>query len=445
MITQGISAFAGKSVLLLQGPVGPFFRLLAADLRRVGATVHKVNFNGGDLLFYPRGGLSYRGDLAQWPAWLESLVAEQGIDVIMLFGDCRPIHQAARALAERLGLELGVFEEGYVRPDFITLERHGVNGHSRMPRTPGRYRAVERAEPTKVQAVGGSYWHAVLWAVLYYLAAVALRPVYARYVHHRRLSLLEALPWIRSALRKWLYRWREAGIEARLAGEASRRFFLVPLQVHNDAQVHVHSDFDSVPQFIRAVMKSFSRSAPADTLLVFKHHPMDRGYHDYGARIAELSRRYGVAGRVLYIHDQHLPTLLDHARGVVVVNSTVGLQALHHLRPLKVCGTAIYDMPGLTYQGRLSQFWCDEQWPGPDPDLLQRYHHFLVATTQLNGSFYRRLRGAPLATGVRWAPGDPTASTPAAADTRPAVMPPDAVSGIRTPETPEDRRLAPGW
>lgn len=44
------SGFASKRVLLLQGPVGPFFWNLAKDLRSVGATVFKFNFNAGDWL-----------------------------------------------------------------------------------------------------------------------------------------------------------------------------------------------------------------------------------------------------------------------------------------------------------------------------------------------------------------------------------------------------------
>ena len=42
-----------RRVLLLQGPIGPFFRNLGDDLIQAGATVHKINFNGGDWLFYP--------------------------------------------------------------------------------------------------------------------------------------------------------------------------------------------------------------------------------------------------------------------------------------------------------------------------------------------------------------------------------------------------------
>ena len=40
-----------RNLLLLQGPMGPFFARLAAVLRTRGQTVSKVNFNGGDEWF----------------------------------------------------------------------------------------------------------------------------------------------------------------------------------------------------------------------------------------------------------------------------------------------------------------------------------------------------------------------------------------------------------
>lgn len=63
MLSRGLEQFKDKRVLLLQGPVGPFFKRLAADLRGAGAQVHKVNFNAGDWLFYPRGAIAYRGTM----------------------------------------------------------------------------------------------------------------------------------------------------------------------------------------------------------------------------------------------------------------------------------------------------------------------------------------------------------------------------------------------
>ena len=67
-----------KRVLLLQGPVGPFFRRLATLLRAAGAEVHKVNFNGGDCLFYPTDALTWRGHPAEWPQFLARLLEQIG-------------------------------------------------------------------------------------------------------------------------------------------------------------------------------------------------------------------------------------------------------------------------------------------------------------------------------------------------------------------------------
>jgi capsular polysaccharide export protein len=72
----------------------------------------------------------------------------------------------------------------------------------------------------------------------------------------------------------------------------------------------------------------------------------------------------------------------------VVVNSTVGLSALHHRRPLIALGTAIYDMPGLTWQGGLDAFWR-EAGP-PDGVLYQAFLDYVMHHTQINGDFYTR-------------------------------------------------------
>ena len=70
MIAQGLDSFKGKRVLLLQSPVGPFFWRLARDLRWAGAQVCKINFNGGDLLFYPFGAINFTGSQDEWPEFL---------------------------------------------------------------------------------------------------------------------------------------------------------------------------------------------------------------------------------------------------------------------------------------------------------------------------------------------------------------------------------------
>lgn len=408
MLNRNFAQFKGQRILLLQGPVGPFFARLARDLRAAGATVFKINFHLGDRLFYPRGALDYRGTMEDWPAWIDDKLGELDIDSVLLFGDCRPLHAAAHDAASRRGIEVGVFEEGYVRPDYVTLERTGVNGFSRLPRNPDFYRRTHHAIPAR-RTLGSTYWAMVGWGFLYFTVGALGRPLYPHYRHHRPLQLREMFPWLRSWWRKLVYRYAERGLQARLAGVERRRYYLVPLQVHNDAQLAVHAEFEGMADFIGVALASFAAHAPEDTLLVFKHHPLDRGYSDYTRLIAAESRRLGVVDRVLYLHDQHLPTLLRKARGVVVVNSTVGLSALGHHAPTKVCGDAIYDIDGLTYQGTLDAFWADAgPATRPDPELLRHFRAHLIERTQLNGSFYKRLSGTGNATGMVW--GDASAA-----------------------------------
>ncbi|MEO0503706.1 MAG: capsule biosynthesis protein CapA, partial [Pseudomonadota bacterium] len=120
--------------LFLQGPHGPFFHRLGAMLRRAGATVWRVGFNAGDraFWFHPASYIPYRGTAGDWPDTFTTLIADKGVTDIVLYGDVRPVHAEAVAEARRRGLTVHVFEEGYMRPYWVTYERGGTNGNSRL-------------------------------------------------------------------------------------------------------------------------------------------------------------------------------------------------------------------------------------------------------------------------------------------------------------------------
>src|SRR5262249_30988842 len=154
--------------------------------------------------------------------------------------------------------------EGYVRPNFITFERFGVNGYSLIPRRPRFYRELSHLPPVSERQVGNTFWRAALWAVLYYVASSLCYPLFRRYRHHRPLTVVEAAPWIRSVWRKQAYRWLERDVLDLLTGALSKKFFLVPLQISIDSQVYEHSRFASVTDFVHHVVRSFATQAPDD-------------------------------------------------------------------------------------------------------------------------------------------------------------------------------------
>jgi capsular polysaccharide export protein len=385
--------------------MGPFFQRFANVLRSHGAEVFKINFCAGDSLFYPRRATRYRGTRDSWPDFLSDFLSRNAIDAIFLFGDCRQHHRVAVQIANASGIEVYVFEEGYLRPDFVTIEPGGVNSFSSVPKDPAVFRKFEThpallRKPDRVRHAFG--WHLV-YATLYFVASYVMGWRYPHYRHHKPFRpFYEGFVWTRGAIRKLIYAWTQRNVLRHLASEASRKYYLVPLQVERDAQICVHSQFSSLPGFIRTVIVSFARHAPPDTLLVFKHHPYDRGHNNYAGVIERVARRAGVEHRVAYVHDLHLPALLRHARGTVVINSTVGLSSVHHGTPVCVLGSANYDMPGLSHQGPLESFWGSPQ--KPDAGLYAHFRAWLCAYNQANGSFYAPLRGAAAGAGLKWPP-----------------------------------------
>ena len=118
-----------------------------------------------------------------------------------------------------------------------------------------------------------------------------------------------------------------------------------------------------------------------------KHHPRDRGYNHYGAHIQRLEQQFGLKGRLFYFHDSSLAPILrkPSCQGVVLINSSVGFQALFHGAPLKAMGQAPFNIDGLADQQPLASFWQQPQ--RSERALFRRIYNHVLGTTQINGNF----------------------------------------------------------
>mgnify|MGYP003384959547 CR=1 FL=1 len=376
------------AVLFLQGPMGPFFRKLIGKLREKGAKAYKINFNGGDQ-WYSRGidATAFSGRESEWAQFLRLFITEKKVGSICVYGDCRRYHRIAKTVADELGLGFYAFEEGYIRPNHLTFERNGVNGYSEIA-----IDGLPQWEDIEIEAenvMGGTLLNRARYCTVYYNIAYLMRFKFSHYRHHRSFSpAYEAGCWLRALARHYLYKVTQISVQDKLVQQHSGRYFLVPLQVYNDAQIQFHSPYEAMEDFIRQLMESFSEHAGEQDILVFKHHPMDRGHSHYGELIASVANDLGISERAEYCHDQHLPTLLNHAKGVITINSTTALSAFYHKASVRVMGDAFYDIEGLCSQQSLADFW---QQPEPiDYELFLRLRNFLVHHGQVNGSYYRK-------------------------------------------------------
>lgn len=386
---NSIGNLKNKNILLLQGPIGFFFKKLDTNFRKKGAKTFRIGLNAGDHFFsYNDNYIPYKGTQFEWKYFIENFLEDKKIDKVFLFGDCRFYQSILVEVASQLDIEIFVFEEGYIRPHYITLERFGVNDYSHISRNPNFYddlKLMEFNNPKNTKSHPLYMWTSV---VMYYFTGRLFHLRYRHYKHHRSFSAIQEFFFgTRSLIRKLIYTQYDKKYLKQIQGKLDNKYFFVPLQTHNDFQILQHSNYGSIEKFIREVLKSFAEETDSRVKIMFKHHPIDRGRKNYKNFICKQSRILGISDRVLVVHEVHLPTCLQHALGTVTINSTVGLSSLYHGTATITLGNAIYDIEGLTNKNKkLKDFWSNPQ--KPDMELLAKFRQHLIQATQLNGSFY---------------------------------------------------------
>jgi capsular polysaccharide export protein len=381
-----------RRFLFLQGPHGPFFAQLAAMLTHAGAACWRVGFNAGDSRFWNDRSsyIPFAGAQTDWPRTLDDLLTAKGITDLVLYGDTREIHRAGIALGERKGIRIHVFEEGYLRPSWVTYERGGSNGHSPLMSTSiAEMTDALRGHAPELPgapARWGEMRQHMFYGALYHFHVLFRNRGYKAFKPHRALTVRqEFLLYL-----KMLVRLPLTIAERALATWRIRRggfpYHLFLLQLEHDSAFQAHSPFAVMTDVLKDVITAFAASAPPHHHLVFKAHPLEDGRAPLASEIKRLSRRAGVAARVHYVKGGKLARLLDQARAVLTVNSTAAQQALWRGLPVKTLGQAIYAKPELVSAQPLQAFFADPI--PPDMRAYRDFRHYLLESSQVAGGYY---------------------------------------------------------
>lgn len=394
---QGIQRISGQGrrFLFLQGPHGPYFNRLGRMVAATGAEVWRVGFNRGDRAFWSdtNSYIPYKGTLEQWPQTFRDLIAQKSITDIVLYGDTRPVHAWAVQIARAEGLTVHVFEEGYLRPYWITYERGGVNGHSKLMQltVPQMQKALESLdmELPDAPARWGDMRQHMFWGALYHWFVMTGFWDYRNFRPHRALTVRqEFLLYLRRLVLMPLHRWERMLATLRIK-HGGFPYHLVLLQLEHDASFQMHSPFKTMSEFLAVVMEGFAKGAAPHHHIVFKAHPLEDGRVPVARDIKRLAKEHGVTGRVHFVRGGKLARLLNHARTAVTVNSTAAQQVLWRGLPLKTFGAAVYAKPEFVSTQPLAEFFSAPT--RPDSRAYRDYRHYLLETSQVPGGFYSSL------------------------------------------------------
>ncbi|MDF3413156.1 capsular biosynthesis protein [Sulfitobacter sp. M57] len=378
--------------LFLQGPHGPFFNRLGKMLRLAGADVWRVGFNAGDraFWFHPASYIPFNGTAAEWDDTFASLLTEKSVTDIVLYGDTRPIHASAVAEAKRRGITVHVFEEGYMRPYWVSYERGGSNGNSRLMEMTIPQMQTALAQSDMEAPLPPGHWgdmrQHIFYGALYHWFVMFRNGAYRNFRPHRSLPVTTefGLYVKRLLLMPLLAADRLlATMRIRLGGFP---YHLALLQLEHDSSFQEHSPFNTTADFLELVIKGFAEGAPKHHHLVIKAHPLEDGRVPVRRDVKRLAAKLGIANRVHFVRGGKLAQLLNDARTAVTVNSTAGQQVLWRGIPLKVFGRAVYAKPEFVSDQPLAEFFAGAS--RPDNRAYKDYRRYLLETSQVPGGFY---------------------------------------------------------
>jgi len=347
-----------RNFLFLQGPNSFFFKKLAQSLRENGDRTTKISFCGGDEFFWnDKNRIAFKGKAEEFDNFLKDLNKEYNFTDIVIYGDCRKYHKIAINRFKKAGTKIHVFEEGYFRPNWITYELDGVNDNS-------------------------SYTY------IHYIFRYFYEDIYSSYNPHRSLTgETEGRAWFR----RWIFtypRRLKHRLEQKSIIKNEGEYFLFALQLCIDSQIIEHSKFSGMRDAIDFVLRDFRKNAPKNLTLVVKSHPEEPGINKLRNKTMELTKELGLDGRILFTNGGNMPEYIKNSNGVICINSTTTLSALHHNKPVKCLGEALYNFEGLTDQKDLKDFW--KKPTNADTEIFNKFKKYVHDTTQINGNFYNK-------------------------------------------------------
>lgn len=383
------------NILLLQGPVGPFFSYFADFCIDNNVSVHKITFHYGEAWFYKHPQNIFKEDVHKWQKYFTDYVLQHNIQQIFLIGTHKIYHKIAIEYCKQHGIEIIVFEEGYIRSGFITVEKDGVNGNTSIPREPNVYYSYNtkhqiRLKQTNTLNTFAKLYNKFIFFYKYSFGLFITQWAIPNYKHHMPAKGIKTfikwnkfylssiyhtiLPFEKEKNTKWLY-------------ENQNQYYIAILQINTDSAITEYSTYNSMGEFITEVMSSFAMHAPKHTKLIIKHHPYDRGIHDYTNIINRLTKQLHLQTRIKYIIDLHLDLGLELSLGCILINSTTGYSSIERgIKTIALSKNAVFNIKGLTYQGSLSSFWNSEE--KPDQKLYTRFKNYVIYHSQMRGCFY---------------------------------------------------------
>jgi capsular polysaccharide export protein len=168
-------------------------------------------------------------------------------------------------------------------------------------------------------------------------------------------------------------------------------YYFVPLQVNTDSQVTLFSPWiknmrDLLGHIEKLDTSLHGQMGETSPVFVIKRHPAAEDKH------LDILQQWAGHTRLIFADECATPALIQHAKAVITINSTVGIESLIANKPVIVLGQAFYNISGLTLSATSTPELENavrqiEQGWQPDANLRNRFLVHLEQVYQVPGDW----------------------------------------------------------
>ena len=375
--------------LLLVGPIGTFFARLSQYFANNNVKNYKILFPLHEYGFPRSRVIRFPHEIRFFKLFLRDILIKKNIKHIFMYGNVLIPHKQTLELVDELkkegtNIETHIFELGYLRPNFVTLEKRGINYTSDLILEKNFY---NNQIPYKYFPLPKKYILRIrkIWKAITFISHCLTYYQIVEFDHKLQPRPSFLYFQLKGFFLKYFFKFNEYKLKKKCF--STKPFFLVIFQVSTDSQLTHGSKIKNNNQFIYKVIKDFASAKLTGVNLVFKHHPRDRGYIDYSREIKKISKQFNLRNNIFYIHDYSLSKIFTNpkCKGTVLINSTVGYQSLYHSIPVKALGISPFNIDGLTHQNNLVSFFVNPS--EVDKLLFNKFYKYVLENSQINGNF----------------------------------------------------------
>ena len=222
------------------------------SLESYGHATNQISFNQGDKIFWAnkRSFIPFTLPIHAWSGFLQRGFQEKQITDLVIYNDTRPFHKTAIQAAHAKGINVHIFEEGYLKPYWITYERDGSNGNSKLMSLAQSAvvpdHLIRDPDPVPAPCRWGDMREHIFYCAVYHWCILCANRQFLNFTSHREISIRKEF---QLHLKQLVF--TPARIAARFWANLTLKcrtfsYHLILMQLQHDSAFQNHSPFKTI-------------------------------------------------------------------------------------------------------------------------------------------------------------------------------------------------------